>query len=128
MWEVHKQGVQVTPSPISSRATSIGSFCSVQPSQRSHSSMAAIRLYIWNHSLHYLQIIQYFSRCQSPGISPLISGSSWLGKGASLLSSHQHIHNASSTHPETTVTDLSEFRPPVICIEHVWTDYVSTSQ
>lgn len=39
LWDAHKHGLQVTASPVSSR----GSFSSVQPSRRSHSSMAAIR-------------------------------------------------------------------------------------
>lgn len=72
--------------------------------------------------------LKIFSRCQSPAFSPQISGSSGVGKGVSLLSSHQNMQYASTTHPETTVGDFIEYCQPVICIEHVWTDYVSTSQ
>lgn len=80
---------------------------------------------------YYCILLYTCSRCQSPAVSPFVSGSSWLSRGAQLHSSARYAYNTSSMRPESVGLDCTEYYQPytpALCLDHIWTDYVTTSQ
>lgn len=72
-----------------------------------------------------------YSRCQSPAVSPLISSSNWYSHANKMQNSTRHTQTASSIRPGTAMgysTDFSQQLEPLLCLDHVWTDYVSSTQ